>query len=114
MSHWAELDDNNVVIRVLVCDNNDPNGDEGYQWLIETFGGRWIKTSYNNRIRFRYAMVGGTYDEQRDAFIPLKEFPSWVLDEVNLVWVPPFPCPEDGKEYDWDEETTSWKELPNQ
>jgi hypothetical protein len=50
MAHWAELDDNNIVLRVTVGDNNDPNGDEGYQWLIDNIGGRWIKTSYNNTI----------------------------------------------------------------
>ena len=46
MSHWAELDENNKVIRVLVGDNNDPNGDEGYQWLLDNLGGTWVQTSY--------------------------------------------------------------------
>ena len=50
MSHWAELDESNIVLRVLVGDNNDPVGDEGYQWLIDNLGGTWIKTSYNNKI----------------------------------------------------------------
>lgn len=49
MSHWAELDDNNIVLRVTVGDNNDPAGDEGYQWLIDNLGGRWVKTSYNSK-----------------------------------------------------------------
>lgn len=70
MSHWAELDKDNKVIRVLVGDNNDPNGDEGYQWLIDNLGGTWIKTSYNNNIRFNYAGIGYTYDPIDDAFIP--------------------------------------------
>jgi hypothetical protein len=48
MAHWAELDDNNIVLRVLVGDNNDPNNDEGYQWLVDNLGGTWIKTSYNS------------------------------------------------------------------
>ena len=69
MSHWAELDDNNKVIRVLVGDNNDPNGDEGYQWLIDNLGGTWLKTSYNNKIRYNYAGIGYTYDPDGDAFI---------------------------------------------
>ena len=47
MAHWAELDENNIVTRVLVGDNNDPAGDEGYQWLIDNLGGTWVKTSYN-------------------------------------------------------------------
>jgi hypothetical protein len=69
MSNWAELDDKNKVIRVLVGDNNDPNGDEGYQWLIDNLGGTWIKTSYNSNIRYNYAGIGYTYDADADAFI---------------------------------------------
>ena len=69
MSHWAELDDNSKVIRVLVGDNNDPAGDEGYQWLVDNFGGRWVKTSYNGNIRYNYAGIGYTYDPIDDAFI---------------------------------------------
>lgn len=72
MSHWAELDKNNKVIRVLVGDNNDAAGDEGYQWLIDNLGGTWVKTSYNAKIRYNYAGVGFTYDEIADAFIPPK------------------------------------------
>jgi len=73
MSHWAELDAENKVIRVLVGDNNDPAGDEGYSWLIENVGGTWVKTSYNaatNGFRYNYAGIGFTYDEIDDAFIP--------------------------------------------
>lgn len=70
MAHWAELDDSNMVIRVTVGDNNDPNGDEGYQWLIDNLGGRWIKTSYNANIRKNFAGIGSLYDPVRDAFIP--------------------------------------------
>ena len=69
MSHWAELDETNTVIRVLVGDNNDPAGDEGYQWLIDNLGGTWVKTSYNGTIRYNYAGVGYTYDPIDDAFI---------------------------------------------
>ena len=69
MSHWAELDETNKVIRVLVGDNNDPAGDEGYQWLMDNFGGNWIKTSYNGNIRYNYAGVGYNYDPIDDAFI---------------------------------------------
>lgn len=74
MSHWAELDNNNKVIRVLVGDNNDPNGDEGYQWLIDNLGGRWVQTSYNGNFRGEFAGVNFTYDEVKDIFIaPPKE-----------------------------------------
>lgn len=69
MSHWAELDPNNKVIRVLVGDNNDPNGDEGYQWLVDNLGGTWVKTSYNSTVRYNYAGIGYTYDPDADAFI---------------------------------------------
>jgi len=69
MSHWAELDSTNKVIRVLVGDNNDPAGDEGYQWIIDNLGGTWVKTSYNGNIRYNYAAVGFTYDPIDDAFI---------------------------------------------
>jgi hypothetical protein len=69
MSHWAELDNNNKVIRVLVGDNNDPAGDEGYIWLINNLGGTWIQTSYNETIRYNYAGIGYSYDADADAFI---------------------------------------------
>ena len=69
MSHWAEIDDNNKVIRVTVGDNNDPSGDEGYEWLINNLGGLWIKTSYNSNIRYNFAGIGYTYDPVNDAFI---------------------------------------------
>lgn len=77
MSHWAELDESNKVIRVLVGDNNDPAGDEGYQWLLDNLGGTWVKTSYNaatNGFRYNFAGVGYTYDPIDDAFIaPMPE-----------------------------------------
>lgn len=69
MAHWAEIDENNKVIQVTVGDNNDPNGDEGYQWLIDNLGGRWIKTSYNANFRGKFAGIGDIYDEQLDMFI---------------------------------------------
>jgi hypothetical protein len=69
MSHWAEIDADSKVIRVLVGDNNDPAGDEGYSWLIDNLGGTWVKTSYNGNIRYNYAGIGYTYDPIDDAFI---------------------------------------------
>ena len=85
MSHWAELNSENKVIRVLVGDNNDPAGDEGYQWLLDNLGGRWVKTSYNaatNGFRFNYAGIGYTYDEDADAFIAPK--PACNHSELTL------------------------------
>lgn len=86
MSHWAEIDEENLVLRVLVGDNNDPAGDEGYQWLIDNLGGTWLKTSYNATIRKNYAGIGYSFDEVRDAFIPPKCHDEAVLDEDTCRW----------------------------
>lgn len=69
MSHFAELDENNIVLRVVVCDNNDPSGDEGYQWLIDNLGGRWVQTSYNGNFRGTFAGIGFLYNEELDIFV---------------------------------------------
>lgn len=95
MAHWAELDDNNVVLRVTVGSNEDL--DEGYQWLIDNLGGRWVKTSYNTiggvhkgggtPFRKNFAGIGFTYDENRDAFIPPKPTEgNWILNEDTCLW----------------------------
>lgn len=97
MSHYAELDDNNVVLRVIVCDDDK----------IAQIPGRWMQTSYNATIRKCFAGVGYTYDTERDAFIAPKPYPSWTLDESSCQWLPPIPRPE-GRGW-WDEETKSWK-----
>jgi hypothetical protein len=109
MANWAELDNNNIVLRVTVGDNNEP--DEGYQWLIDNLGGTWIKTSYNGNIRKNYAGVGYSYDATRDAFIPPKPFDSWTLNEDTCHWDAPTPYPTDGKKWSWDELTLSWIEF---
>lgn len=119
MSHWAELDDNNKVIRVTVGDNNDPNGDEGYKWLIDNLGGTWIKTSYNTQgnvhtlggtpLHKNYAGAGYSWDGT--GFAAPQPFASWTKDEETYLWQPPTPMPKDGKHYAWDEETTSWVEI---
>jgi hypothetical protein len=89
MSHWAELDSDNKVIRVLVGDNNDPAGDEGYQWLIDNLGGTWIKTSYNGTIRKNYAGAGMFYDSERDAFIAPEPKNAIGFDEETCRWIMP-------------------------
>lgn len=119
MAHWAELDGDNVVLRVLVGSNGD--SDEGYQWLIDNLGGTWVKTSYNTQggvhslggtpLRKNYAGIGYTYDSVRDAFIPPKPFNSWVINESSCLWEAPVPYPTDGKMYTWDEASTSWVEV---
>ena len=89
MSHWAEIDQENKVIRVLVGDNNDPAGDEGYSWLIDNLGGIWIKTSYNGTIRKNYAGIGYTYDAERDAFIAPEPEGNLGFDEETCQWIMP-------------------------
>jgi hypothetical protein len=111
MAHFAELDENNIVTRVLVTDNDFPN--EGYDWLVETLGGRWVQTSYNATIRKNFAGIGFSYDETRDAFIPPKPFESWLLNEETCNWEAPKPYPTDGKLYNWDEESQEWIEYVN-
>ena len=108
MSHWAEIDENSIVIRVTVGDNNDPAGDEGYQWLIDNLGGTWIKTSYNGNIRKNYACVGFMYREDIDAFVAPQPYQSWTLDAAAK-WQPPWPMPTDGKIYSWNEKTQEWE-----
>jgi len=119
MAHWAELDENNIVTRVLVGSNEDP--DEGYQWLIDNLGGTWVKTSYNTQggvhslggtpLRKNYAGIGYSYDATRDAFIPPKPFNSWLLNEDTCLWDAPTPYPTDGKMYRWVEEDLNWQEV---
>lgn len=84
MAHWAELDENNIVLRVTVGNNNDP--DEGYQWLIDNLGGRWIKTSYNGTIRKHFAGIGYSYSEKLDVFIPPKCHDEATLDNTTCNW----------------------------
>jgi len=106
VAHWAEMDSNNKVIRVLVGDNNDPAGDEGYQWLLDNLGGTWIKTSYNNNIRGTYAGIGYEYNSAEDIFITPKPYPSWVRS--GSFWNAPIPMPTDGRMYSWDEAAGEW------
>jgi len=108
MSHFAELDENNIVTRVLVGDNNMPN--EGHDWFVENLGGRWVQTSYNGSIRKNFAGIGFTYDEERDAFIAPQPFESWTLNEITCRWMAPTPYPQDGRIYRWDEESLTWIE----
>jgi len=109
MSHFAEIDANNIVTRVLVGDNNDPKGDEGYQWLLDNLGGTWIQTSYNGNFRKQYAGIGSKYDAVANKFISPQPYPSWTLD-VNHDWQPPTPMPLVGR-WGWDEATLAWVEV---
>jgi hypothetical protein len=86
VSHWAEVDNDNKVIRVTVGDNNDPAGDEGYQWLIDNLGGTWIKTTYNAKNRGNYAAAGYTYLPLEDIFMPPKCHAKAVLNAKSAKW----------------------------
>jgi hypothetical protein len=107
MAHFAEIDENNVVIQILVTDNNAPN--EGYDWLVENLGGTWVQTSYNGNIRKNFAGIGFTYNSELDAFIAPKPFDSWLLDEETCQWKSPTPYPTDGFTYFWNEAETAWE-----
>lgn len=123
MAHFAELNDDNVVIRVIVVDN--AHEADGENFCHTLFGGRWKKTSYNSRgdvhynsetnepdglpaFRKNYAGIGYTYDAVRDAFIPPQPYPSWALNETTCLWDAPVSYPTNGNFYIWDEQTLSW------
>lgn len=111
MAHFAELDSDNKVIRVIVVENF-PNVDtEGAAYLANTLGGRWQRTSYNDSVFFNYAGIGFTWDEQRQAFISPKPFPSWVLNETTCEWEAPVACPGTSLTHKWNEVTQTWDIL---
>lgn len=114
MAHFAELDENNIVLRVIVVHNNemlDSDGVEqealGQAFCTNLLGGAWKQTSYNNNIRKNFASYGFTYDPIRDVFIPPQPFPSWTLGDTCR-WNPPVPYPTDNMPYFWNEETQTW------
>lgn len=118
MAHFAEINSNNEVLRVIVINNQellDSSGQEqeqiGIDFCKTLFGGIWIQTSYNSKFRKNYAGIGYTYDIQRDAFIPPKPYPSWILNEDTCLWEAPISYPQDGNTYFWDEENFIWQEL---
>jgi hypothetical protein len=107
MSHFAQIDESNYVVQVLVGDNNLP--DEGHSWFVENFGGRWVQTSYNNNIRKNFAGIGYFYDEELDAFIAPKPFNSWIVNEETARWEAPVPYPTDGLAYVWNNNKINWE-----
>lgn len=112
MSHFAEIDENNIVLRVIVAEQDFiDSGSVGDPK-------RWIQTSYNTLLgkhpqgrplRKNYAVPGFSYDPIRDAFIPPQPFDSWTLNEETCGWEPPVPFPDDGKAYAWKEELQQWE-----
>jgi hypothetical protein len=114
MSHFAKVVDGTVT-QVIVAEP------EFFQTFVDSSPGEWIQTSYNTYggqhlnggtpLRKNYAGIGYSYDRTKDAFIPPKPFASWVLNDDTCLWDAPTPMPTDDKVYEWDETTTSWKEV---
>jgi len=114
MAHFAKVKDGKVI-KVIVAEK------EFIDNLVELEAGTWIQTSYNTRggehllggtpLRKNFAGLDYTYDPKKDAFIPPKKFESWILDENTCLWKAPIPYPNDGKNYNWNEETKSWDEI---
>jgi len=107
MAHFAELDENNIVLRVIVVD--DAHEADGENWCHNFAGGRWKQTSYNDRIRKNFAGIGYTWDAERDAFYEPQLYPSWSLNEDTCRWEAPVPYPADPTlPYMWDEDNIQW------
>lgn len=121
MAHFAQLDENNIVINIIVVHNNellDPMGIEqeqkGIEFCKNLFGAdtNWKQTSYNATFRKNYACGGATYSPELDAFIPPKPWPSWTtLDTETCRYQAPIPYPQDGKVYLWNESVLNWVEI---
>ena len=117
MAHFAEIDTNNIVSRVIVVDDKDcldESGNEseivGSAFCTGLFGGTWKQTSYNGSIRKNFAGIGHKYDPILDAFIPPHPFPSWILNEETCNWESPIPYPEDNENiYAWNEFAQQWE-----
>lgn len=117
MAHFAELDSNNVVLRVVVIDNKDTADASGIEkehigtaFCERLFGGIWKQTSYNGNIRKNFAGIGYSYlPAPTDGFAPPRPYPSWNLDPDVCQWVAPVPMPTDDQRYSWNEETQSWE-----
>jgi len=121
MAHFAQLNANNIVERVLVVNDNDATTEEnGIAFLQSLYGSNetWKQTSYNTRggvhinggtpFRKNYACIGYKYDADKDAFIPPKPYESWTLNETTCLWEAPVVYPDDGERYNWNEETQTW------
>lgn len=122
MAHFAQLNETNMVLQVIVVSNETLNNlpfpeseSVGIAFCQSLFGtdSHWIQTSYNGNFRKNYAGVGYNYDAARDAFIPPQPYPSWLLNESTCQWEAPIPYPGDKTHFfNWDEETQSWVLVP--
>jgi hypothetical protein len=119
MAHFAELDENNIVLRVITVHNNEllDNGVEsetkGITFCQSIFGidTVWKQTSYNNNFRKNFAGVGFKYDINRNAFIEPRPYSSWILNNDTCKWQAPFPWPDNGRRYEWDDYTNNWTDV---
>ena len=124
MAHFSKLGTGNIVERVEVVSNDIATDEQtGVDFLNNLYGTRdtWKQTSYNTKggvhllggtpFRKNYGGIGYSYDQTKDAFIPPKPFDSWTLNETTCIWEAPVAYPSDGKDYEWDESSTSWKEI---
>lgn len=120
MAHFAELDANNIVLRVIVVNNSDIVDQYGYEsenigiaFCRSLFGAEtiWRQTSYNATFRKNYAGIGYRYDAALNAFIAPQPYPSWSLNTTTCQWEAPKPYPTDGKVYAWNEGLLRWERL---
>lgn len=120
MAHFAKINDQGIVEKVIAVDNDmclDQEGHEseviGAKYCSDILGGRWIQTSYNGNFRKNFASKGFRYDFDLDAFIPLQPYSSWVLDQDTCRWVAPVEQPESTDEfgYSWNEDTLTWEQT---
>jgi hypothetical protein len=106
MSFFAEIDEDNIVLQVIVMD--DERGESFCREITES-SNTWIQTYMVGGTRKNYAGIGDFFDTERDAFIPPRPFESWNLNEETCLWNPPVPCPvSDKEEWIWDEESVNW------
>ena len=124
MAHFAKLGTGNVVETVVVVHNDVATTEQaGVDFLNTLYNTRdvWKQTSYNTiggvhkldgtPFRKNYAGIGYKYNQTRDAFIQPQPYNSWILNEDTCLWEAPSAYPDDGKDYEWNEETTSWEEI---
>mgnify|MGYP003127005593 CR=1 FL=1 len=116
MAHFAEIDEKNIVLRVIVVDNKDITDEEGneveaigVEFCEKLLGGTWLQTSYNDNFRANFAGIGGTYDLANDVFLDPKPYDDWILGD-DFQWIPPLPRP-DGELWFWDQQNSEWAEL---
>lgn len=117
MAHFAELNEDNIVQRVIVVDNKDcldannvESEEVGIAFCHNLLGGIWKQTSYNANFRKNYAGNGYVYDSSKDAFIPPTPFSKWVLNEETCQWEAPIAYPDDEKFYIWNDNKGEWEE----